>query len=202
MTFIYLLFLVIRFIYLLCQRHLTTSSTPPTTTQLFLYATVEEAIAEAERICAQDPSSPECRVAWDVVEELEAADSHRSLHTEGGGYSTSDVMQDPADTMDYAAMKGSFDILMQKIDGKMDQLMATTNKLAELGAVDDSILELGARAEDMKLALQRADAYLNPGLYKYVSYYKKAGVCLSFCLSVTEKFVDLSPSAETGLRRA
>ena len=34
------------------------------------------------------------------------------------------------------------------------------------------------------------------------SYYKKAGVCLSFCLSVTEKFVDLSPSAETGLRRA
>ena len=34
------------------------------------------------------------------------------------------------------------------------------------------------------------------------SYYKKAGVCLSFCLSVTEKFVDLSPSAETRLRRA
>ena len=35
-----------------------------------------------------------------------------------------------------------------------------------------------------------------------ISYYKKAGICLSFCLSVTEKFVDLSPSAETGLRRA
>ena len=35
-----------------------------------------------------------------------------------------------------------------------------------------------------------------------ISYYKKAGVCLSFCLSVTEKFVDLSPSAETRLRRA
>ena len=40
--------------------------------------------------------------------------------------------------------------------------------------------------------------YITPLL----SYYKKAGVCLSFCLSVTEKFVDLSPSAETGLRRA
>ena len=35
-----------------------------------------------------------------------------------------------------------------------------------------------------------------------LSNYKKAGICLSFCLSVTEKFVDLSPSAETGLRRA
>ena len=40
------------------------------------------------------------------------------------------------------------------------------------------------------------------GSFNILSYYKKAGVCLSFCLSVTEKFVDLSPSAETGLRRA
>ena len=39
-------------------------------------------------------------------------------------------------------------------------------------------------------------------LLEALSYYKKAGICLSFCLSVTEKFVDLSPFAETGLRRA
>ena len=45
------------------------------TTKLDLYATVEEAIAEAQRICATDPTGQACKVAWDIVEELDASDN-------------------------------------------------------------------------------------------------------------------------------
>lgn len=117
-----------------------------------MYDSVEEAIAEAQRICAIDPASSECRVAWDIVEELEAADSHR-----GGAPSAAAGMSSP----DNSAFLGSFDILVQKIDGKMDQLKATTAMLQEMGAGDPSIAELGARADEMKQALANARASLN-----------------------------------------
>mmetsp|Transcript_11461 Transcript_11461/g.14189 ORF Transcript_11461/g.14189 Transcript_11461/m.14189 type:complete len:147 (-) Transcript_11461:244-684(-) len=119
-------------------------SCPRSSISLNLYDRVEDAIAEANRICAADPSSPECRVAWDIVEELEAADSHK------GGYTTTDV------SPDIVAFMGSLDILMRKIDGKMDQLKATTDKLEEMGSTDPSIAELGARAIEMKYALANA----------------------------------------------
>jgi len=123
-----------------------------TTTKLDMFASVEEAIAEAQRICASDPSSPECRVAWDIVEELEAADSHQGAAAGAAAGAQS--------TTDYAALMGSFDILSQKIAGKMDQLQATTDKLVELGVTDPSVAELGARAEEMKQQLARASATL------------------------------------------
>ena len=120
------------------------------TTKLQLFKTVEEAIAEAQRVCAADPSSPECKVAWDIVEELEAANSHKDKKT-------TEVM--PQST-DYHAFMGSFDILCQKIDGKMDQLMATAVKLHELGASDPSIEALYSKAEEMKQALRNARSTL------------------------------------------
>ena len=122
------------------------------TTRLNLYATIEEAIAEAQRICSIDPNSQDCKVAWDIVEELEAADSHRG-----------EMM--PVDmSPDLVALMNSFDILVQKIDGKMDQLVATTIKMQELGADDPAVAELGARAEDMKNIL----AYVNEKLRSQV----------------------------------
>ena len=43
---------------------------------LNLYKSAKEAIDEAKVICFEKgPNSEECRVAWDIVEELEAADS-------------------------------------------------------------------------------------------------------------------------------
>ena len=116
--------------------------------KLHSYESVEAAIADAQRICASDPTSPECKVAWDIVEELEAADSHQ------GGFDA------PSASTDLTALMGGFDILIKKIDGKMDQLKATTDKLAELGETDPSLAELGARAVDMKQALANARARL------------------------------------------
>lgn len=126
-----------------------TTTTTTTTTQLDMYRTVEEAIAEAQRICEQDPTSNECRVAWDIVEELEAADSHQgqqSMHADDGGVDTS-------------ALVGSFDILTQKIDGKMDQLKATVMALEAMGA-PGNMPELARLADEMKFALENARAAL------------------------------------------
>lgn len=111
-------------------------------TGLQLYKSVEDAISEAQRICADDPSSPECQVAWDIVEELEATDSRRQAQVRAHD-------MDQAHSMDYVALMGSFDILTQKIDGKMDQLIATCDKFEALGA-DPSVAELSRLAEEMK----------------------------------------------------
>uniref|UniRef100_A0A6U3RXX4 CP12 domain-containing protein n=1 Tax=Ditylum brightwellii TaxID=49249 RepID=A0A6U3RXX4_9STRA len=118
---------------------------------LNLYQSVEEAIADAERICANDPGSAECRVAWDIVEEIESTISHK----EG------DATNTPLNTTpDLTALLGSFDILVRKIDGKMGQLKATTDKLQELGANDPSVEGLGVRAEEMKNHLAYVRNYL------------------------------------------
>eukprot|EP00545_Synedropsis_sp_CCMP1620_P010709 CAMPEP_0119021790 /NCGR_PEP_ID=MMETSP1176-20130426/26700_1 /TAXON_ID=265551 /ORGANISM="Synedropsis recta cf, Strain CCMP1620" /LENGTH=46 /DNA_ID= /DNA_START= /DNA_END= /DNA_ORIENTATION= len=45
---------------------------------------------------------------------------------------------------------GSFDILVAKIDGKMDQLKGTTERMAQLGSTDPAVAELGVRADEMK----------------------------------------------------
>ena len=113
-----------------------------------LYSTVEDAIAEAQKICAMDPTSPECRVAWDIVEELEAADSHM------GG------LPAPAGQGDYLSLVDGFEILVDRIDHKMDRLIATTESLARLGFTDSAITSLYDRAEDMKAALMYARSTL------------------------------------------
>ena len=88
-------------------------------------------------------------MAWDIVEELEAADSHRGGSMQGGGGA---VNMSP----DGQAMMSSFNILLQKIDSKMDQALATTEKLAELGVRDREIAELHQRAFEMKEAIWNA----------------------------------------------
>ncbi|KAL3940114.1 MAG: hypothetical protein SGBAC_005275 [Bacillariaceae sp.] len=130
------------------------------TTKLNLYASVEDAIAEAQRVCAMNPQSQECKVAWSIVEELEAADSHRDSAGRQIAPDSTPTNMSP----DLVALVASFDILSQKIDGKMEQLTATTNKLQELGADDPAIAELGARATGMREIL----AYVNQNLKSQV----------------------------------
>lgn len=115
---------------------------------LHLFDSVEAAIAEAQRLTELDPTSQESRVAWDIVEELEAADSHN------GGYAGNDVSMDPT------ALLGGLDILMKKVDGKMDQLKATADALNGMGAGHPSMDELSARSVEMKQALANVRASL------------------------------------------
>lgn len=50
--------------------------------EVVLEAEIQKAIAEARAICAEKgASSPECAVAWDIVEELQAEAAHQSAKT-------------------------------------------------------------------------------------------------------------------------
>lgn len=42
---------------------------------------VEKAIKDAEETCTTAPSTPDCAVAWDEVEEMSAAVSHKKATT-------------------------------------------------------------------------------------------------------------------------
>lgn len=129
----------------------TRQAVVPSTQPLHMYESVEAAIAEAQRICARDPSSNECRVAWDIVEELEAADSHLGGPTQAA---TTDANSNAN------LMVGSFDILSKKIYGKMDQLRATATQLETMGAPGD-MHELVRLADEMQAALANSRYELN-----------------------------------------
>jgi len=125
---------------------------PHHATKLHMYDSVEAAIADAQRICADDPMSQECKVAWDIVEELEAADSHK------GGVEPPMVLSRSAE---YASLVDSLGILMEKTDRKMDQLKALTLRLAEMEATDPAaLMRVGALSDEMRLALAEAKASL------------------------------------------
>jgi CP12 domain len=153
----------------------STSSRPRTRLEpLQAYQTVAEAIAEAQHICAQDPNSEACRVAWDIVEELEATDSHfRSspgkftpLEAARGGGAIPPtppprpINNDIATAKDIQALLAGYDILARKMDPKLDNLVATTEKLMELGADDPAVAELQQRAYEMKRLIHYVYDYL------------------------------------------
>jgi len=113
-----------------------------------MFETVEEAIAEAKRVCAEDPTSSDCKVAWDIVEELEAADSHQ------GGFKAPQAVS-AAD--ENKALANSFDVLSQKIDAKMVQLKSLNDLMAAKGT---DLSELSSLADQMTAALASAKSKL------------------------------------------
>ena len=115
---------------------------------------LEEAISEAQRICSLDPTSSECRVAWDIVEELEAKDSHIQTAAAAAAAAGAGAGAGAGELgTDYAVLMGSLDILLTKIDGKMDQLLATTDKMAQLGDQDPRVADVWEKAGALKEAV-------------------------------------------------
>lgn len=106
-------------------------------TALMLYRSAAEAIYEAEEICAlEGPDSERCKVAWDIVEELESADSHtRTISAQ--------------DEISYQPMISSLDILSEKINRKLDELQKLASSMAECGAGAE-VERLVYASEEMK----------------------------------------------------
>lgn len=127
------------------------SASMPTSTRLFLYDSVETAIAEAQKLCEENPNSKECKVAWDIVEELEAADSHKGA-PQGPTGITADA--------EYKSLLDSFDILMDRTSDKLDQLKAVTVRLEDLGVNDPRVSQLYDHSETLKQALVQAKVSL------------------------------------------
>ncbi|KAL7475483.1 hypothetical protein ACHAW6_004360 [Cyclotella cf. meneghiniana] len=99
---------------------------PPSTssTDLSLHASVESTIAKAQAICTQTgPDSEACQVAWDIVEDLEVADSHRTISPWNGDQQTN-----------YGPLLDLLSLLSAKLNQKLDELHALSAQLAEAGA--------------------------------------------------------------------
>jgi hypothetical protein len=121
------------------------SSSQKSSSKLNLYNSVEEAIAEAQRIgYEQGTDSGAYRVQWDIVEELEAADSHRSP-------TTTPVQQE----LSYGPLITSLDLLQDKIDRKMDELNKLSRSLVEAGAGPE-VERLAYASEEMRMILEEA----------------------------------------------
>ena len=111
---------------------------------LHLYKSTKEAIEEARMICFEEgPNSERCKVAWDIVEELEAADSH--VRSEGS----------VPNELSYSPMIDSLEILSAKIERKMDELKNLSMSLAEYGAGPE-VERLSYASDEMKNYLEDA----------------------------------------------
>ena len=128
------------------QKKLHISSDKRKETSLHLYKSAKEAIAEAKMICFEEgPNSERCKVAWDIVEELEAADSH---------VRSADVQ---ANELSYSPLVDSLEILSAKIERKMDELKNLSTTLAEYGAGAE-VERLIYASDEMKQVLADARA--------------------------------------------
>jgi hypothetical protein len=111
---------------------------------LNLFRSAQEATVEAERICYEEgPDSESCRVAWDIVEELKAADSHDRKQAPG-----------PSE-LSYSPLVYGLDILSTKIGTKMDELRNLSTQLAEYGAGPE-VERLIYASDEMKQILEEA----------------------------------------------
>eukprot|EP00970_Alexandrium_tamarense_P008870 scaffold1727_cov198-Alexandrium_tamarense.AAC.12 len=95
------------------------------------------------------PPKPSTTSPWDIVEELEAADSHKD---------NVEQRQLPTD-INYYPLIQSLDILSQKVERKMDELNKLSLQLAEAGAGEE-IERLVYASEEMKGVLRDARARL------------------------------------------
>lgn len=111
-----------------------------------MFDTVEEAIKEAEKLC-EEGNKEECAMMWDIVEELEAADSHAKGLAPG---------KEVSKKTQYELELAGFALLEKEVQGQMDQLKALTSKMADLGVKDESLAKLGSLSNDMKLTLAQA----------------------------------------------
>lgn len=115
-------------------------------TELNLYRSAAEAIAEAERICAiEGPNSERCAVAWDIVEELEAADAH--VRTP--------VLS--SDELSYVPLINGLEILSGKLERKLDELRNLSTEMAAAGAGPE-VERLIYASDEMKQILDEARA--------------------------------------------
>ncbi|KAL3809707.1 hypothetical protein ACHAXA_009401 [Cyclostephanos tholiformis] len=111
---------------------------------LNLFRSAQEATVEAERICyLEGPESERCKVAWDIVEELKAADSHDRTQAPG-----------PSE-LSYSPLVQGLEILSTKIERKLDELRSLSAQLAEYGAGPE-VERLIYASDEMKQILEEA----------------------------------------------
>ena len=98
------------------------------------------------------PNSEECRVAWDIVEELEAADSRVR--------SSEQQQSMGANELSYSPLVDSLELLSVKVERKMDELKALSEQLTAYGAGPE-VERLQYASDEMKQILAEARSSLD-----------------------------------------
>jgi hypothetical protein len=125
-------------------------SRPPSSTQQNLYNSVENAIVEAQSTCYENgQDSQGCKVAWDIVEELEAADSHRDNAAAVVASSWEEKQ------VNYLPLLEGMDVLSNKLEKKLCELRNLSEQLAQGGAGEE-IERLVYASEEMIGLLESA----------------------------------------------
>lgn len=92
-------------------------------TALNIYRSAAAATSEAEYVCmVEGPHSDRCAVAWDIVEELKAADADDRTETAG------------AHELSYIPLVQGLNILSDKLGRKLGELKKLSTQMAEAGA--------------------------------------------------------------------
>ena len=111
-----------------------------------------EAVADALRISRQKgTASPEARVAWDIVEELDASDNSVAYKIQPAR---------PDHTDDYRNQIRAFAALMTETKEKFKEMSRLAEQLKELELTDPSLTSLGSNPEavGIRRALSEAKA--------------------------------------------
>lgn len=113
-----------------------------------------DAIAEALRISKEfGASSDEARVAWDIVEELDASDSSPAITTTTTAATPQEIKQ-----LDYASQVRGLAMLLQETRQKMAQIKDMAANLRNMELHDPSLAKLPNEAEPLKSVLAEAKA--------------------------------------------
>jgi hypothetical protein len=113
------------------------------------------AVADALRISKEfGGTSSEARVAWEIVEEMDSADSSAAMP------SSSSMNLSPEEThkMDYAVQVRALNQLLADTEEKMSQIKTLAHNLKEMETDDPTLAKLPPTATGLKTALQEAKA--------------------------------------------
>jgi len=113
-----------------------------------------KAVADALRISKEfGASSEEARVAWDIVEELDASDNSAAVWD-----ATPNLSEKELASQDYAGEVRALAYLLQDTKEKLSQMKALASNLKQLELSDPSLSKLPAEAAPLKTVIAEAKA--------------------------------------------
>ena len=144
---------------------LVLSSPPSSSSSSALFARPDSsaAVADALRISKEfGGTSPQARVAWEIVEELDSSDPSPAFPNSAAssvlnGLSTTTTMEENHQ-MDYAVHIRSLNRLLTDTEEKLSQIKTLAMNLKEMELEDPTLSQLPDTAVGLKTALQEAKA--------------------------------------------
>lgn len=119
------------------------------------------AVADALRISKQyGGTSSEARIAWEIVEEMDAADLSPAMPSSSSSSSTTTAMmsEEKIHQMEYTAKMRSLNRLLADTQENLSQIKTLASNIKQLDIEDPNLSKLPETATGLKTVLQEAKA--------------------------------------------